>query len=483
MWTARTATLLVCALLLATGCVPSLKQKAREANKKVPGSFRGAGGGGGAKGSGGSSAIKWRELFSDSNLQSLIGTALKNNQELHIALQEIRVVKSEIMARRGEYLPKLGAKVSAGLEKVGKYTSQGASDATTEYKPGKEVPEHLQNYSLGFFASWEIDVWAKLRNATKSAMFTYLSTVEGRKFMVTRLVSEIARSYYELMALDNRLDVVKQNIKILQNALKIVELQKEAAKVTELAVQRFKAEVLKNQSREFDLRRKIIATENRINFLVGRFPQPVARSQKKLKDIVPRAVNAGLPSQLLSNRPDVKRAELLLEAAKLDVKVAKASFYPSLSLEAGVGYQAFYPKFLFTTPESLFYSVLGGITMPLLNRKGLTARYFAANAKQMQAVYTYERTILKAVVEVSSQLAAIRNLEKSVELKSKQVQTLTRSIDISNQLFRSARANYMEVLMTRRDALESQLELIETKKAQLEATVRLYQALGGGWRS
>src|SRR5262249_55228706 len=150
-----------------------------------------------------------------------------------------------------------------------KYTSQGSNDDNTDIVPGRRVPDNLPNYFVGFRASWEVDIWKKLRNATKAAAYRYLSSIEGRNFMVTALIAEIARLYYELMALDNQLAVLRQNIGLQQSALEIVRLEKQAARVTELAVTRFEAEVLKNQSRQFEIQQQIVEAENRINFLVG----------------------------------------------------------------------------------------------------------------------------------------------------------------------------------------------------------------------
>lgn len=472
--------------LLGAGCAPSLGQaRARDVDTSVPEAFSArtsTTSAGTSTATTSSARLRPEAFFEDPNLVALVDEALKNNQELDIVAQEIVVRNFEIMARRGEYLPSLGFGAEAGIEKVGRYTSQGAADASTEIDDGKEVPEHLPNLRLGFFASWEVDVWGKLRNATKSALYSYLASIEGRNFMVTRLVAEIASSYFELMALDNQLDVVERNIEINQDALEVVRLQKQAARVTQLAVQRFEAEVLQNQSRRYDIRQRIIETENRINLLVGRFPQPVARSSAGFVERTPKAVASGLPVDLLENRPDVRRAELELAAAKLDVEVAKARFYPSLSIEAGVGIEAFDPKHLVLFPESIIYNAVASIFAPLLNRNALTAGYFSANAEQWKAVYEYERTIRKAYMEAANQLAMIDNLDKKYALKAKQVALLESSIEVSNVLFSAARADYMEVLMTRRDALESQMELIETKQRQLSAVVNMYQALGGGWR-
>ena len=425
--------------------------------------------------------LKWKDYFTDPHLDTLIGIALQNNQELNITLQEIDIAKNEIRIRKGEYLPFVGLRGSAEVEKVGRYTSQGANDATTDIKPGIETPESLPDYSFGAYANWELDVWKKLRNAKKAAVNRYLSSVEGRNFMVTNLIAEIAHSYYELLALDNQLDIVNSNIEIQNNALEVVKLQKESARVTELAVKKFEAEVYKTRSLQFEIQQAIVEAENHINFLVGRFPQPVERDHTAFITLVPESVQAGLPSQLLSNRPDIRQAELDLEAAKLDVKSARAQFYPSLGISAGIGFRAFNPKYLLQTPESLLYGLAGDLAAPLINRNAIKATYYSANAKQLQAVYNYERTILNAYVEVANQLSNIGNLQKSYDLKAKQVEALTASIAISNDLFASARADYMEVLLTQRDALESKFELVETKKRQMSAMVNIYRALGGGW--
>lgn len=457
--------------LLASACIPALPHgRARAPNTAVPATY------GEPVDATNSAQMKWSEFFADPKLNTLIEIALKNNQELNIVSLEVDIAQNEIMARRGEYLPKVAFQVGAGIEKVGQFTSQGASDEANG------VPQHLPNFAFGFTASWEIDIWSKLRNATKAASLRYLASKEGRNFAVTMLVGEIASSYYELAALDAQLDVVKQNIELQKNVLSIIKLQKEAAKVTELAVKRFEAEVLKNQSRQFGIQQLIVEREGRINFLLGRFPQHVDRSTQRFVDLVPPIVHAGIPSQLLENRPDVKQAQLGLVAADLDFKVAKASFYPSLGIGANIGYQSFDFLNIVSTPASLVYSIGADLLAPLFNRKAITAAYFTANSKQMQAVHSYERAILNGYIEVFRQMALVHNLEKSYDLQTQQVEKLTQAIDISSRLFASARADYMEVLTTRRDALEAQIDLIENKKRQMNASVGLYQALGGGWR-
>lgn len=417
----------------------------------------------------------WQEFFDDPVLVGLITEALTHNQELDILLQELTVANAEVIARRGEVLPRLGIGAGVGVEKPSLFTSKGAADELTE------VPDPLGDFHVGFNASWEVDIWKKLRNSTKAARNRYLATVEGRNFMITQLVAEIADTYYELLALDNQLTVVQSNITLLEDSLAAVKLQKDAGRVTELGVQRFQAELLKSQSHVFEIQQSIVETENRLNFLCGRYPQRVDRDPTNFRQLAPRPVRLGIPTQLLENRPDVRAAERELEAAKLDVKAARAAFYPSLSIDAEAGLAAFAAHKLILAPESLILGAAAGLMAPLLNRSGIKAEYITANAEQMKAVIDYERTVLSAYIEVANQQALIANTTQSFDLRSQQVDQLERAIETSNNLFRSARADYLEVLTTRREAVESQIELIETKQRQLTAAVDLYQALGGGW--
>lgn len=424
----------------------------------------------------------WQDYFADPHLVALIDTAMKNNQELRIFSQELEIARNEVMERKGEYLPFVGLGAEAGLEKVGRYTRDGAVEESLQIREDEAFPEPLPDYMLGAYASWEIDIWHKLRNAKKSAMSRFLASAEGRKFLVTNLVSEIADTYYELLALDNQLEIIRQNIQIQTDALNVVKLQKQSARVTELAVRRFEAQVLNTRSMQFVIQQRIVETENRLNFLLGRYPEQIQRDPGLFNELSPDVIQFGLPADLLENRPDIREAELNLIAADLDIKVAKAHFYPTVDLKAGLGFQAFNPGVLLSTPESLIYSAAGGLTAPLINRNAIKAAYFTAGAKQIQAVYEYDQTVLNAYIEVVNQMSRISNLKSSYDLKARQVDALTESVDISNNLFRSARADYMEVLLTQREALESRFELVETKMQQLHAWVATYRALGGGWR-
>lgn len=461
-------------IFMIQSCIPSLIRKTE--NKSVPTSYSST------QDTTNTANIQLKAFLKDPILSALVDTALQNNQELNIIVQEIQIAQNEVKARKGQYLPFVDIGLGAGVERASRYTRNGAVDENVLVEPGKKLPDPLPNLFVGATASWQVDIWRKLRNSKKSAVYRYLASQEGRRFMVTNLVAEISQAYYELMALDNQLVILKKNIEIQNDALETVKMEKNAARVTELAVRRFEAEIAKNQSRMYYILQQITVTENRINFLVGRFPQPVQRNPQALIELHPDTVKAGIPSQLLANRPDIRQSELELEAAKLDIKVAKANFYPVFNITAGLGYEAFNAKYFLSTPKSLIYTLAGSLIAPVVNRNAIKAEYSSANARQIQAAYHYERTILSAYTEVANQLSNISNLSKSYEWKALQVDALTRSVNTSINLFKSARADYVEILLTQRDAIESRMELVEIKKDQMTAHVKMYQVLGGGWR-
>lgn len=411
----------------------------------------------------------YTDFFQDPELVTLIDTAVKNNQELAILEQEINVANNEVMARHGEYLPKVGAGANVGVEKTERFSTESAN-SQTRFSHG------------GLVMNWEVDIWKKLRNATKAAYLRYLSGIEGRRYVVTNLVAEVADTYYELMSLDNQVQLIEDYIDVLSKVKNMVVLQREAGRTTSLGVKRFEAEVAKNVARRYELKQRIAVTENRMNLLLGRFPRPIERKSGNFMLIAMTETPISVPVKLLDNRPDIKQASLNLEARKLDVDVARARFYPSLTIDGSVGYEAFNGEHFDGTPVSLAYGLVGGLTAPLLNRKAIHAAYLSADNLQIQAVYNYEFTLLKAFTEVSNQIIKLKNLRSKFEMKDKQVAALKDSVQISNVLFKAGRIDYIDVLLTQRDFLEAQIDLFEVKETQLEAAIGLYKAIGGGWR-
>ncbi|QDV74508.1 Cation efflux system protein CusC precursor [Planctomycetes bacterium K2D] len=467
------AVILACGLVLSLPACRLPKLCCAQKGEPLPDSFNGE------VSLDSSAQLGWREFFDDPTLSGLIDQALVGNQELKILAQDIRIANFEIMARQGEYLPFVNLGARAGLEKSSVYSREGAVEENL-LANGKAFPDPLPEFLVAANVSWEIDIWRKLRNAKDAAALRYFATRDGQNYVVTRLVAEVAENYYELLALDNRMMALDKTIEIQQQSLDFSIAKKEAARETELAVQRFEAEVRKNQSEKLIVQQQITEAENRINFLLGRYPQPVPRQSASYIDLQLHALSTGLPSQLLQNRADIRQAERELAARGLDVRVARARFYPSLSLTAGVGYQAFNTKYLFISPESLIYNAAGELVGPLINRKAIKADYLSANAAQIQAVYDYQLTVLDAYTEVINLMNKVENYSQSIAIKKQQLAALESSVDNATKLFQNARAEYMEVLLAQRDLIEARMVLIETKQEQLSAVVNAYQALGGG---
>ena len=466
--------ILVCCIFLSSCKTPSGAQATN--SQVIPQSYTGQ------KDTTNSAQIKWRDFFADPYLVALIDTAIKKNLDLMMTFQEIEVAKSNVRLKSGQMYPTISGAGSAGKTKVGRYTSEGAGDASAEITPGRLVPSPLNDYMLGLQTSWEADIWGKLRNSKKAAVSRYLESVEGKNFVITNLVADVANTYYELLALDNELEILRKTIQLQKNGLEIVKVQKEAAVANELAVKQFEAQLYNSQGQEFDLLQQIAENENKLNALLGRFPQKIVRDQTTFAARMPRTIQTGIPAQLLNNRPDIRQAEQELIATKCDVKAAQAAFYPSLNLTGSLGFQAFKTSYLFTSPESLIYSIIGDLTVPLVNRSAIKADFDKANAYQLEALFTYQRSILNGFVEVSNELSNIRHSEQTVLFKSKEAEALDKAVEVSLDLFKSARASYLEVLSAQRDALGTRLELIEAKKQQFNAVTNIYKALGGGWQ-
>lgn len=425
-------------------------------------------------------------FFDDPALIGLLTDGLARNLELRGRNQEIQIARNEVMARRGAYFPFVSLGARGGFERNSKYTPLGAAEEQLTYPGEHHFPDPVPNTRITADLTWQLDVWRQLRNARDAAIQRYCAAIEARNYVVTRFVSEIATTYYELLALDKRLEFLNQTIELQQQSLEVARAQKAAARGTELAVQRFIAEVRKNESQRSIVRQQIIEAENRINLLVGRFPQPVERSSWDLIKLDSQVLNVGVPAQLLRNRRDIRAAEREIAAAGLDVQVARANFYPKVTITAGVGFEAFSPRYLFD-PGAFIANAAGELVAPLINRAAIKAEYLSANARQLQAVYAYQFTVLNAFTEVVNRANRAENYRKSVAIKQDEVKALEESVDVARNLFKAPlaeefdRVEYVDVLLAIRDLLESRVALIEAKQQQLAAIISAYQALGGGY--
>lgn len=424
----------------------------------------------------------WHEYFSDSTLADLINQALTDNPDLAIAHQRIEMVRAQVTFRKGMQLPSVDALAWGGQARTGEYSVNWAGNEGGQFLTGDPLRPTYNDYYLGFQSSWEVDLWGKLKNRKKAALSRFYASAEGRNWVVSNLVADLANTYYELLSLDENLEIIKETIVLQESALSTVKSQKEAGKANQLAVQQFETQLLSLRVLEKETVQEIIEAEYLLNLLIGQFPQTIKRKRSSFHDSVHIKLEPGLPQQLLIYRPDIRQAELELLATKADVKAARAAFYPSIGLTAGFGYNAFKTQFLFKNPASIAYDIFGNITAPLLNRSSIKAEFQYSSAAQIEALYIYQKTLLEAYSEVSLELKNIQNLQEMYDLKSQEVNVSSTSVETSTELFRTGRATYLEVLITQQNTVQSRLELIDIKEQLYYAKVNLYKALGGGWR-
>lgn len=429
---------------------------------------------------------KWKEIFFDPNLISLIDTALKNNYDLKSALQKVEIVKAGIKFNRGIRLPELALNASVGQRKFGDYTMDGVGNYDTQFSTNindkQQIPNPLPDYYVGFQASWEIDLWGKLKNKKKASAAKFIASQYGKDLIITNLIAEIATAYFELLALDTEAQILIDNIELQQSALDLVLAQKEAGKANELGVEMMKAQLLSSKATQAEVKQQLLETESKLNFLCGSYPKEIVRDAAYFSQHLQMILNAGIPSDLIKNRADIRRAEYELKASNADVKSAQAAFYPGININPMMGLQSFNALLLLESPASLTYNLMGGLVTPLLNRRKLKSDLMASKAEQKLAYINYEKTVVNSFKEVYVAINDIKNTKIMFEYKKEETDILKKSVFTSSELFKAGRANYLEVITSQKNSLQSQLELTNFYKRQNIALVNLYRAIGGGWK-
>ncbi|WP_230687617.1 TolC family protein [Hymenobacter ruricola] len=419
----------------------------------------------------------WRQFFTDSALVALIDTALRANPDQLIAVQRVEQARASLVAARGALLPTVSIGTVGSVDKFADYSGVGNTDTND----GRQLPSLVPDLFLGFRSAWGVDLWGKLRNRRQAAFVRVLATEQGRRLVQTALVAQVASLYYDLLTYDNQLAVLGKNRTLQERAVEIVKLQKLGGRATELAVQQFTAQLLRTRSLEVEANQRIAATENTLNRLLGRYPQPIRRGRPLAAQVVPANVSAGLPAAMLLRRPDVQQAELELVAARADVAAARAAFLPSLTLSPYLGVNAYSPALLFQAPGSLAYGLLGGLSAPLLNRSLFKADYRRATAQQQAAYWNYQKAIQTGFEEVTTNLRGLDNYRRVADLRQQEVAALTQAVAVANTLYTATYANYLEVVTAQRSVLEAELNLTDTRRQQFLLLIDLYRALGGGW--
>ncbi len=457
------------------------KQAALPSQKAIPETFVGN-----ADDTSSMAYISVGTFFPDPKLQALIAEVLQHNPDMQIALQRISVSAAYLSAGRAALFPSLNFQAAASGTRYGKYTMEGVGNFDTNLSPNINDDQRIgvsptPDFWLGLVASWEIDIWGKLRNMKKSARYRFLASQQGRHLITSQLIAHTAALYYELVTLDAEALIILENISLQEKALEVVEAQKGGGRATELAVQQFKAQLLNTRSAEFSIRQQITEAENNLNALAGRFTGTIERSSAFMPGSYSELLKVGIPAQLLENRPDLKQAEFELEATRADVKAARAAFFPSITLSAYGAFNAFKSGLLFD-PTSLAYQLLGGLTAPIFQRNQLKVQFNVATASQQEAFYQYQKTALNAYREVMNLMSGIDNMQQMFELKKQEVEALGQGVSVANELYVTGYASYLEIVSAQKSKLEAQLELVNLERRMMISLIDLYRATGGGWR-
>ena len=414
--------------------------------------------------------VSWKMLFTDQYLQQYIEEGLQNNMDVRIAIQQMVAAQAYAKQGKAAYLPSVNVGTNWTHQELSKNTQFGAflSDTSTD------------QFDVTANLSWEADIWGEIRSNKRATQAAYLQSVSGHQAVKTQLISSIANTYYNLLALDAQLEVTKQTIATRESGVKTIKALKDAGQVTQVAVDQNIAQYNNARALQVDIETAIFKTENTLSILLGKAPQHFERSALDFQNIEQDIV-LGVPATLLSNRPDVMAAEYgLIQSFEL-TNVAKSNLYPSLKLTASGGFQSLELDKLLNA-NSLFANIVGGLTQPLFNKRQLKTQKEVAIAQQEQALLQFKKTLLVAGSEVSNALFSYESETKKFEFRKNEVEALRKAESDSEELLKNGYANYLDLLTARQSALSAELNIIDSKLQQLVSVVDLYEALGGGWR-
>jgi multidrug efflux system outer membrane protein len=420
--------------------------------------------------------IQWKSFFTDATLQNLIDSAIIKNYDMQIAIKNIEASQLLFKQVKWNNVPQVDLNVTASSSRPSDNSLDGLS--LEEYDINTK---HIEDYSANLSVSWEADIWGKIKNQSKAALATYLQTIEAKKAIQTNIVATVSQGYYNLLMLDAQLDIAQKNVRLNDSTLRIIRFQYDAGQVTSLAVQQAEAQQQEAAQLIPQFEQNITIQENALRILAGELPGSIARNttldQIKFAD----NLSAGVPSALVSRRPDVKSAELALVIANANVGVTKAYMYPALRITASGGLNSFMANNWFNVPASLFGIVSGSLLQPLLDNKELSTQYKVAEVNRDKTVLQFRQSVLNAVGEVSDALVKIQKLNTQEAIAANRVNTLNKATANATLLFKNGLADYLEVITAQSNVLQGQLELATIKRDELSAVSELYQSLGGGW--
>lgn len=401
--------------------------------------------------------LPWQEIFTDASLQNLIKTGIENNLDLLSAYSRVQAAQAYYLQSKSTLLPSLNL-------------------------AGNVDYSNSTNYQLGFTSAWEIDIWGKLGSGKRANLASLLQTEAGARAIQTGLIATIANYYYNLLTLDQQLTITQQTVENWKSTVITMKALKEASTVTEAAVVQSEAQQYAAEVTIPDLKQSIKEFENGLSVLIGSTPSVIERGTLANQQIT-TDLKTGVPAQLLANRPDVQQAEYNLRHYFELTNVARAYFYPSISITGSAGQYASSIENLFD-PASSLARIGAGILQPIFNNRANKTRLEVAKAQQQQALYDFQSTLLTAGQEVSNALSLYNTSLEKISVREKQIDALEKSVSYSQELLESgyANSNYTEVITARQSLLQAELAEVNDRLQQLRSVIDLYRSVGGGWK-
>lgn len=414
--------------------------------------------------------VAWDKIFTDPILQGYIQKGLENNLDIRIAMQNLAAAEAAMKQGKAGYFPTLSVGTDWTHQELSKNSQFGAilKNRSTD------------QYQLTGSLSWEADIWGKIRSNKRASNAAFLQTTAANQAIKTQLIASIATTYYQLMSIDAQIKVAEATLANRDQSIETILQLKKAGTVTEVGVKQTEAQKYATELIIADLKNNTLLLENTLSILLGEASKKIERSSLESQKMQPQ-IALGVSTNLLRNRPDVIAAEYNLISNFEMTNVAKSGFYPSFKITANGGLQSIDLKEWFSA-NSIFASIITGLTQPVFNQRQVRTKYEIAKANQEKAYIQFEQSLLTAGKEVSDALAQYNNETYKINVREKQVDALKKASVFSDELLTYGLANYLEVLTAKDAALNAELSLVDNKYQQYKAIIQLYKALGGGWQ-
>ena len=408
--------------------------------------------------------MKWWDVYADTNLRNLIKYTLENNKDMKIAVAKVKEMAARRSITHADFFPQIGANIYGQDEKL-------------NYQGDFSKPHDIE-YGVKANISWELDLWGNLRWANDAAIAEYVSTIEGQRALMMSLVAEVAEIYFELIALDNELLIVKQTLNAREESVRLAKIRFEGGLTSETSYQQAKLEYAKKATLVPDLEKKIAMKENEILALSGSFPMRVKRTETQKNIMLPDSIPVGLPSDLMERRPDVRKAEQKLIAANAKVGVSYTNMFPRIALTSSLGFET--DEFATLLSSPMFF-ISTNLLSPVFNMGKNKSKYKAQIAVYEQECYNYEKVVLSAFYDVMNALVEFDKMKEIYETRLLLEQSAKVTMDLAQLQYINGVIGYLDVLDAQRNYFDAQISLSNAYRDKQITMVKLYKALGGGW--